>query len=148
MDGQEILQLLDQRDIAYHVLSQPNDVVKCQNIFIKTRDSKHYYLLMLSENKKIDLQKTKAELHSSSLTFTTESKLEEKLQVKSGAASPFSLLNDATNTIPLIVDQAAMEENNLVSVHLNDNTKTISLSWTDLARALSSTGHLFEERSL
>ena len=103
---------------------------------------------MLPEDKKIDWQKAKAELLSSSLTFATEAELEEKLQVKTGAVSPFSLLNDQSNKIPLIVDQAAMEENNLVGVHPNDNTKTISLTWIDLARILSSYGHLFEERSL
>ncbi|MDH5100623.1 aminoacyl-tRNA deacylase [Lactobacillus kefiranofaciens] len=162
MNSQEILQLLDEHNITYRLLSHPavftseeadqhlkdKDFAKCKNLFIKTRNSKHYYLLMLPEDKKIDWQKTKAELHSSSLTFVSETEREEKLQIKSGSVSPFSLLNDTTNTIPLIVDQAAMEESNLVGVHPNDNPQTISLSWTELARILSSTGHLFEERSL
>lgn len=162
MHTQEILQLLDDHDINYQVFSHPavfttkevdkyledEDFAKCKTLFIKTRNAKNYYLLMLPENKKVDWKKAKAELLSSSLTFATEAELEEKLQVKTGAVSPFSLLNDQSNKIPLIVDQAAMEENNLVGVHPNDNTKTISLTWIDLARILSSYGHLFEERSL
>lgn len=162
MHTQEILQLLDDHDINYQVFSHPavytseeadkylkdKDFAKCKNLFIKSRNGKNYYLLMLPENKKVDWKKAKAELLSSSLTFATEAELEKRLQVKTGSVSPFSLLNDQSNKIPLIVDQAAMEENNLVGVHSNDNTKTISLTWTDLARVLSSYGHLFEERSL
>lgn len=162
MNAQEILQLLNDHNINYQVFSHPAvfttkevdkylknaNFAKCKVLFIKTRNAKNYYLLMLPEAKKIDWQKTKAELLSSSLTFATEAELEERLQVKTGSVSPFSLLNDQSNKIPLIVDQAAMEENNLVGVHPNDNTKTISLTWTDLARVLSSYGHLFEERSL
>nr|WP_253926481.1 YbaK/EbsC family protein [Lactobacillus helveticus] len=84
---------------------------------------------------------------TSSLTMADEDELMEKLKVKRGLVSPFSLLNDETNTIPLVIDQEAMEENNFVGVHPNDNTKTISLQWIDLARILSSYGHLVEERS-
>lgn len=162
MDSQEILQLLDDKDISYQIFSHPavytskeadkylgdKDFAKCKNLFVKTRDGKNYYLLILPENKKVDWKKAQSELLSSSLTFASEEELEDKLKVKSGSVSPFSLLNDPTNIIPLIVDQAAMEENNYVGVHPNDNTKTVSLSWTDLARVLSSYGHLFEERSL
>lgn len=162
MNTQEILQLLDDHDISYQVFSHPavytseeadkylkdKDFAKCKNVFIKSRNGKNYYLLMLPENKKVDWKKAQSELLSPSLTFASEDELEEKLKVKSGTVSPFNLLNDSSNTIPLIVDQEAMEENNYVGVHPNDNTKTISLTWTDLARILSSYGHLFEERSL
>lgn len=102
---------------------------------------------MLPENKKIDWKKAQKELFTSSLTMADEDELMEKLKVKRGLVSPFSLLNDETNTIPLVIDQEAMEENNFVGVHPNDNTKTISLQWIDLARILSSYGHLVEERS-
>lgn len=162
MHTQEILQLLDDHDISYQVFSHPavyttkeadkylknEDFTKCKTLFIKSRNGKNYYLLILPENKKVDRKKAQSELLSPSLTFASEDELEEKLKVKSGTVSPFNLLNDSSNTIPLIVDQAAMEENNYVGVHPNDNTKTISLTWTDLARILSSYGHLFEERSL
>lgn len=161
MDSQELLSLLDKHDITYQVFTHPavstskeadqylkdDTFVKCKNLFIKTRDKKSYFLVMLPENKKIDWKKAQKELFTSSLTMADEDELMEKLKVKRGLVSPFSLLNDETNTIPLVIDQEAMEENNFVGVHPNDNTKTISLQWIDLARILSSYGHLVEERS-
>lgn len=162
MDSQELLSLLDKHDVTYQVFTHPavstskeadqylkdETFVKCKNLFIKTRDKKSYFLVMLPENKKIDWKKAQKELFTSSLTMADEDELMEKLKVKRGLVSPFSLLNDeTTNTIPLVIDQEAMEENNFVGVHPNDNTKTISLQWIDLARILSSYGHLVEERS-
>ena len=66
MHTQEILQLLDDHDINYQVFSHPavfttkevdkyledEDFAKCKNLFIKSRNGKNYYLLMLPENKK------------------------------------------------------------------------------------------------
>lgn len=161
MDRQELLSLLDKHDVTYQAFTHPavsiskeadqylkdETFVKCKNLFIKTRDKKSYFLVMLPENKKIDWKKAQKELFTSSLTMADEDELMEKLKVKIGLVSPFSLLNDETNTIPLVIDQEAMEENNFVGVHPNDNTKTISLQWIDLARILSSYGHLVEERS-
>lgn len=161
MDSQELLSLLDKHDVTYQAFSHPavstskeadqylkdETFVKCKNLFIKTRDKKSYFLVMLPENKKTDWKKAQKELFTSSLTMADEDELMEKLKVKRGLVSPFSLLNDETNTIPLVIDQEAMEENNFVGVHPNDNTKAISLQWIDLARILSSYGHLVEERS-
>ncbi|NRO76206.1 Prolyl-tRNA editing protein ProX [Lactobacillus helveticus] len=161
MDSQELLSLLDKHDVTYQAFTHPavstskeadqylkdETFVKCKKLFIKTRDKKSYFLVMLPENKKIDWKKAQKELCTSSLTMADEDELMEKLKVKRGLVSTFSLLNDETNTIPLVIDQEAMEENNFVGVHPNDNTKTISLQWIDLARILSSYGHLVEERS-
>ncbi|NRN88985.1 YbaK/EbsC family protein [Lactobacillus helveticus] len=161
MDSQELFSLLDKHDVTYQAFThtavstskeadqylKDETFVKCKNLFIKTRDKKSYFLVMLPENKKIDWKKAQKELFTSNLTMADEDELMEKLKVKRGLVSPFSLLNDETNTIPLVIDQEAMEENNFVGVHPNDNTKTISLQWIDLARILSSYGHLVEERS-
>lgn len=161
MNSKELLSSLDKHDITYQTFTHPavstckeadqyledEPFVRCKNLFIKTRDQKSYFLVMLPENKKIDWRKAQKELFTSSLTMADENELIEKLNVNKGLVSPFSLLNDQTNTIPLVIDQEAMEENNFVGVHPNDNTKTISLQWIDLARILSSYGHLVEERS-
>ena len=161
MSSQEILELLDKHDVTYQTFTHPTvsaceeadkylkdeNFVHCKNIFIKTRDEHSYFLVMLSENKKIDWQKVKNELFTSSLTMASKDDLMEKLKTTPGLVSPFSLLNDHTNTIPLVIDQTAMEENTFVGIHPNDNTKTISLQWIDLARILSSYGHLVEERA-
>lgn len=161
MNSKELLSLLDKHDVTYQTFTHPavstceeadqylkdRTFVKCKNLFIKTRDKKSYFLIMLPENKKIDCKKAEKELFTSSLTIANEDELMNKLKVKRGLVSPFSLLNDQTNTIPLVIDQEAMEENNFVGVHPNDNTKTISLQWIDLARILSSYGHLVEERA-
>lgn len=161
MNYQEILDLLDKKEVSYQVFNHPKvttceeanqflkdeSFVKCKNLFIKTRDNKSYFLVMLPQDKKINLKKAQEELFTSSLTMASEDELMKNLQVAPELVSPFNLLNDKTNTIPLVIDQMSMEENNFVGIHPNDNTKTISLKWVDLARILSSYGHLVEERA-
>lgn len=65
-----------------------------------------------------------------------------------GAVSPLNLLNDKTNSVQLIVDQAAINENDKVGVHPNVNTMTVVLKWTELARFVGTYGNPFEERTL
>nr|WP_253926482.1 YbaK/EbsC family protein [Lactobacillus helveticus] len=76
MDSQELLSLLDKHDVTYQAFTHPavstskeadqylkdETFVKCKNLFIKTRDKKSYFLVMLPENKKIDWKKAQKEL--------------------------------------------------------------------------------------
>ncbi|RVU71012.1 MULTISPECIES: prolyl-tRNA synthetase associated domain-containing protein [Lactobacillus] len=162
MNSQEILDLLDKHNIIYQSYDHPavftseeadkyaknQDFAKCKNLFIKTRNGQQLFMIVLPTSKKLDWKKAVEQLHTSSLTMATEEDLADKLQITPGSVSPFNLLNDSTNTIPLVIDQDALVENDYVGVHPNDNTKTIRISWTDLTRILSSYGHLVEDRQL
>lgn len=162
MNSQKVFDLLDEHNITYQVFSHPailtseegeqylkdKNFAKCKCLFIKTHDNKSYFLVMLPDYKKLDWHKAQAELLTSHLTMANKNELLNKLNCTPGSVSPFNLLNDHTNTIPLVIDQEAIEENNFVGVHPNDNTKTISLQWTELTRILSSYGHLVEVRLL
>ncbi len=161
MDSKKILSLMDERKISYKVYHHPavfttedadkylKDVsfARCKNLFIKTRNGKSFYLVVLPENKRLDMKKAKEQLHCSSLTMASEQELEDKLGVKSGSVSPMNVLNDDTMKIPVVVDQDAIVENENVGVHPNDNTQTVVLKWLDLSRLLSTYGHVFEERA-
>lgn len=161
MNSQKILALLKDHQIKYQLYHHPavytskqadqflkdKDFARCKNLFLKTRNGQEFFLIILPENKKLDMKRARQELNSSALTFASEEELETKLGVKSGSVSPLNLLNDQTNTIHCVADQAAINENQYVGVHPNDNRQTVVLKWLDLSRFLGAYGHVFEERS-
>lgn len=160
MGSQEVFDLLNKHNITYQTFSHPailtsedgekylkdKNFAKCKCLFIKTRNNKNYFLVMLPDYKKMDWHQAQAVLETSHLTMANKAELLQMLNCTPVSVSPFSLFNDHTNTIQLVIDQEAIEENSFVGVHPNDNTKTISLQWTELTRILGSYGHLVEER--
>lgn len=162
MDSKQVLSLLKQHHVDYQLYHHPavftseqadqylkdKDFARCKNLFLKTRNNKNYYLFMLPDKKRLDMKKAREQLNCGSLTFASENDLESKLGVKSGAVSPLNLLNDKSNQVHLVVDQAAVNENDKVGVHPNDNTMTVVLKWTELARFVGTYGNPFEERTL
>ncbi len=162
MDSKQVLSLLKKQHVDYQLYHHPavytseqadqylkgKDFARCKNLFLKTRNNKNYYLFMLPDKKRLDMKKAKEELNCGSLTFASEKELESKLGVKSGAVSPLNLLNDKSNEVHLVVDQVAINENDKVGVHPNDNTMTVVLKWTELARFVRTYGNPLEKRAL
>lgn len=93
MTSQQILSLLTKYQIDYQLYRHPavftskeadqylkdKNFARCKNLFLKTRNGHSFFLIILPENKKLDMKKAKRELNCSSLTFASEEELEAKL---------------------------------------------------------------------
>ena len=160
MNKIETLRYLDQHQINYEKIDHPavfnmadlanlhlpHPEADAKNLFIRDDQKKHYYLLTVKGNKKVNLQQFRQKFGTRRLTFASPEDLKKFLQVTPGSVTPLSLLNNAIVEIPLYLDAYFLQQP-LIGMHPNDNTATIWLNSGDLINLIKAHGnpvHLVE----
>ena len=110
--------------------------IHSKNLFLKNRKSKRFYLVILPADKKLDLDELGKKI-SDNLKFAKENDLKEILGVKSGAVSPFGLINDKKNKVIAVIDSKVWNPE-YVSFHSNINTETLELTKSDFHKYINS----------
>lgn len=140
----DLYQVLDSHGIAYELhrhpavftveaaeaLELPAGAMPLKNLFL--RDDKHrsYWLVSMPAEKPLDLKHLRELLGSRRLSFASEAELESKLGVRAGSVTPLAILNDASRSIPLVLDESIRGQR--VHVHPLVNTATIYLEASDV----------------
>ena len=102
----EIEKILNELNIKYEEITheplytvQDAKIIKgkikglgCKNLFLK--DKKHYYLLILREDKRANLKELANFLNTKHLTFATIFELKSILNLEKGSVTPFGILYD------------------------------------------------------
>ena len=150
----EILETIDALGIPYTLKTheaafQMEDFLKlcpdapgelCKNLFLRDYKGKRHMLVVLKGDKEADLKLIRDEIASSRLSFGSDERLKKRLNVESGSVSPFGLLYDAEQAVEVYFD-ADLKDAACLGFHPNDNTKTVFLSFADLNRYITHTGH-------
>ncbi len=137
----EVLDYLDSLGLAYNLfhheavftveeakaLETEIPGVHCKNLFLRNRSGKTHYLVILEENKEVDLKTLSKILETTNLSFASEKRLFKYLKLKPGSVGPFGLIHDLDNQVSVVVDKSILEQE-YVTFHPNDNSKTLSLS--------------------
>lgn len=153
MNQQQVLAYLDQVEVKYQIVNHPSvytaaeadqyvrdyQFAKTKNLFLKSKGG--YYLVVMLENKRLDMKKLKEVLHTSRFSFAQPAALTAKLGINSGAVSPFNLLNNTDHDIKLVFDRDILSQSRLIGCHPNDNTATVILSITDLLALIKQWGN-------
>lgn len=140
----EIEKILNELNIKYEEITheplytvQDAKIIKgkikglgCKNLFLK--DKKHYYLLILREDKRANLKELANFLNTKHLTFATIFEFKSILNLEKGSVTPFGILYDTKNLVTILLDSSLKEKTLLF--HPNVNTKTISINYNDLIR--------------
>ena len=154
MNKIETLLYLDQHQINYEKIDHPavfnmadlanlhlpHPEADAKNLFIRDDQKKHYYLLTVKGNKKVNLQQFRQKFGTRRLTFASPEDLKKFLQVTPGSVTPLSLLNNAIVEIPLYLDAYFLQQP-LIGMHPNDNTATIWLNSGDLINLIKAHGN-------
>lgn len=111
----------------------------CKNLFLT--DGKKHYLVILDENKRVNLKDLATRLHSARLSFASEKELSEILGLHSGSVSPFGIINDTHNLVTIVIDKSL--GNKKLLFHPNVNTKTVSVMYEDLLRFIEYAIHAY-----
>jgi len=99
----------------------------CKNLFLRNEKKRAFYLCILPAAKRADLKQIAAIVGEKSVSFANTKKLEEFLGLTPGAVSPFGLINDAENSVRVLVDRDVWESD-IVSFHPNRNTASLELT--------------------
>ena len=111
-----------------------------KNLFLKDKKGKVFLVVALNDAE-IDLKSLHRLLGASGrFSFGKPELLQELLGVKPGSVTPFSLINDTTQTVNVILE-AKMMEHDLLNYHPLENTATTNIQREDLLTFIRSCGH-------
>lgn len=156
MKKEAVLQVLEKGNIPYELvehkavytieemleagLPHPDRIAK--NLFVHDGKKRHYYLIVVGEEKRVQLKELGKSLGIGSLSFAHEEDLERILGVTRGAVTPFGVLNDEEKQVKILLDEQFRD--GLIGVHPNGNTATVWLATSDLVGVIEEHGNLVE----
>ncbi|NFG61332.1 prolyl-tRNA synthetase associated domain-containing protein [Clostridium botulinum] len=123
-------------------LNLPDTDVIAKNLFVRDDKKRNYYLLVIRNEKKVNLKKLKEKICSRPLSFASENDLNSILGLSKGSVTPLGIINDDERKVKVILDNTFNES--LIGIHPNENTATIWLNVVDLVRIIKQHGNSVE----
>lgn len=110
---------------------------KSKNLFVRNKKWDKYFLLIIEDHKKADLKQIWDSLWVWKLSIASEERLQQNLWITTWAVGPFSLLNDESWEIFVLIDNNLLESEKLF-FHPNVNTETLEITKNDFIKYLVS----------
>lgn len=153
MDKQELYALLADKNIPYQAyehtavytieqlqaLEIPNRETILKNLFLRDQKKRNYYLVSIPGWKNVNLKELDKTLGSGKLSFANEEELYRYLGLRKGQVSPLGVLNDEGKKVVAVFDESLQGQT--VGVHPLDNTATIFMAFSDVARLAEEHGN-------
>ena len=103
----------------------------CKNLFLVNSNKSQYYLLMLKENKKFKTKMISKQINSSRLSFGSDEKMLEYLDITPGSVSLLGLMNDHDFKVQLLMDKDLLQDEYL-GCHPCINTSSLRIKIKDV----------------
>ena len=154
MNKNEIYDYLNKKNIKYEITNHeavytmeelsniyvPYPEGNAKNLFLKDDKKKHYYLITVKGDKRVDLKEFRNKNNTRPLSFASSNDLFNKMKLTPGSVTPLGLLNNEDKDIIYFIDRYFFD-NNIIGVHPNDNTATIWLNPNDLIEIIKEHGN-------
>lgn len=113
-----------------------------KNLFLKTKkgDAGNYYLVVMLQDKSLDLKLLAEQLGETKLSFASDRRLMDKLGLTPGSVTPFGVINANPQEVRVILDGDMMAYE-LLNYHPLTNTMTTTIKNADLVKFLEKAGH-------
>lgn len=108
----------------------------CKNLFL--RNKQQYYILVVKGDKRVKLKDISKQLGIGHLYFGSEKEL-DALHLYSGCVNPLSVVYDQECRVKVLLDSELVDQTLLF--HPNDNTKTISIVYSNLEKYITKCQH-------
>lgn len=142
---ERIYDLLDQLNIEYQRIDHEEantmevclEIEKtlkstiCKNLFLVNSNKSQYYLLMLKGNKKFKTKVISKQINSSRLSFGSDEKMLEYLDITPGSVSLLGLMNDHDFKVQLLMDKDLLQDEYL-GCHPCINTSSLRIKMKDV----------------
>ncbi|MDT8719056.1 prolyl-tRNA synthetase associated domain-containing protein [Clostridium sp. 19966] len=115
----------------------------CKNLFLKNRKGDIHYLVVVDDQKRVDLKLLAKQIGSSSLSFASEERLLKYLGVTPGSVTPYAIINDEEKSVIVLVD-SDLANASIVNFHPTINTATIGVSYENFEKFLKWHGNEFK----
>jgi len=114
---------------------------RVKNLFLRNKKGDRHYLAILEVSKHADLRRLVKIIGDDRLSFGSPERLHARLGLTPGSVSPFGLINDASKSVVVIVDEDLRSAERLI-FHPNINTVSVTISGSDFVRFLESRGNV------
>ena len=141
MNQAEVYQYLTEHGIDYEVTNHPAvfDMAAVADFPMPHPEHRHYYLVTVKGEKRVDLKALSAQEGTRRLSFASEQDLQKYLDLTPGSVTPLGVLNDEQRKVEVMIDQELAA--GLVAAHPNVNTATVWLKTSDLVQLLADHGN-------
>lgn len=120
----------------------------CKNLFLSTRHSTEFYLLLMQGSKKFNTGRVSKQIGVPRMTFADDVHMLEYLDIRPGSVSPLGLINDKGNNVGLLIDEDVLNMEK-IAVHPCVNTATLVIETSDLVQnILPACGHAYTKVSV
>ena len=109
--------------------------VICKNLFLCNRQQTAFYLLMIPADIVFKTKDISAQIGSSRLSFATAEHMEKYLDITPGSVSILGLMNDADNTVTLLIDKDVLKDE-YFGCHPCINTSSLKIKTSDLIQKI------------
>ncbi|WP_073998146.1 YbaK/EbsC family protein [Anaerococcus urinomassiliensis] len=153
----KLFEIFDQLDIKYDIVEHPaaesteeadryiegKDGARTKNLFMANRKDKQYYLIVMDDQKMISMKDYNKLLDEKGMHFVQPEKILEILEQEVGIISVFGLIN-TDEDIKVIFDKDMIDENEIMTFHPDDNTKTVFLKNEDVFKFVKNAGYDYQ----
>ncbi len=150
---QEVYDFLEEKGIEYEAvehepvftveemmkLDLPNSEALSKNLLVRDDKKRNYFLIVVPEDKKVDLKEFSERIGSRKLSLASEKDLMKYTKLTPGSVSPFGILNDEDNVVQVFIDEYF--KGNLLGSHPNDNSASIWYQSDDLYKIIEEHGN-------
>ena len=106
-------------------------VAMCKNLFLCNRQKTKFYLLLMPAAKPFKTKELSAQINAARLSFASGDAMLEYLDIQPGAVSVMGLMNDAENSVTLLIDEDLLHDE-FIGCHPCVNTSSLKLCMKDV----------------
>jgi len=117
--------------------AMPGQSIK--NLFLYDKKTEQHFLVVVSNEKRVNLKELKIQLCLSNLSFASEERLKKHLGVTPGSVTILGLINDVTQRVKVILDVEL--KNKALQCHPLINTATVVISGEEVEKFITLTQH-------
>ena len=121
-------------------LSPEMDGASTKNLFLRDKKGIRHFLVVVPQDKQVDLKELSSILEASRLSFASPDRLKKYLGIEPGSVSILALLNDPEKTVEVFVDNELWNAE-IILCHPLVNTSTLAITRNGIKQFLEKTGH-------
>ena len=121
-------------------LSPEMDGASTKNLFLRDKKGIRHFLVVVPQDKQVDLKELSSILEASRLSFASPDRLKKYLGIEPGSVSILALLNDPEKTVEIFVDNELWNAE-IILCHPLVNTSTLAITRDGIKQFLEKTGH-------
>ena len=121
-------------------LSPKMEGASTKNLFLRDKKGIRHFLVIVPQDKQVDLKELSSILEASRLSFASPDRLNKYLGIEPGSVSILALLNDPEKTVEVFVDNELWNAE-IILCHPLVNTSTLAITRDGIKQFLEKTGH-------